>query len=219
MTCQPANIKYPAFKALDGKRVVLASSSPRRISLFNRMGLIFDVKPSKWEEDLDKSAYPSPINYCQATCLKKGQIVRDLTINDPIAPSLIVSSDTVVLCEGQVYEKPVDHADAVRMLLHFRGKTIQPVSAVSILYRVAPGVYKERSFVEETLMHMEESYDQDMIQAYLETGEGMDMSGAFSYLGAGFLMIKGITGCFYNTIGFPCSRFYKEFAQISEMIV
>jgi septum formation protein len=58
-----------------------------------------------------------------------------------------------------------------------------------------------------------------MIAAYLDTGEGMFYSGALSYQGAGFLLVRGIDGCFYNLKGFPAPRFYQEYAKIAHLIV
>ncbi|PJF18669.1 hypothetical protein PSACC_01510 [Paramicrosporidium saccamoebae] len=204
----PDAVKYPAFHVLQGKRVILASASPRR-------GLSFEVVPSNFEEDYDKANYDSPTAYCSATCLKKAQIVLEKTIDTE--PSLIISSDTIVVCEGAIYEKPMDRNDAVQILSAISGKTVDVITAVTMFYLQKDGTYKEVSFDESTEMYMDQ-YGQDMIDAYLDTGEGMGFSGAFSYQGAAFLMIKGITGCFYNAIGFPVSRFYREFLKISNQV-
>lgn len=214
----PSSVHYPAFACLEGKRVILASTSPRRIEMFNRMGLKFDVLPSNFEENYVKANFKSPAAYCAATCLKKGQVVRDMTARENDAPALIVSSDTIVVCEGEIFEKPVDHADAVRMLTQASGKDIEVITAVAIFYRTATGAYGRVSFEETTIMHMD-NYGLDMIEAYLATGEGMGNSGALTYQGASFLMVRGISGCLYSLIGFPAPRFHREVLKISHLLV
>jgi septum formation protein len=116
-----------------------------------------------------------------------------------------------------IYEKPVNRQDAFRMLSELRGNTIQVISAVSIFYRTTSGM-RERCFEDITEMHMHE-YDDEMINAYLDTDGGVGFSGSLAYQGAAFLMVKGISGCFYNLIGFPAPRFYQEFTKISHQIV
>jgi septum formation protein len=176
------------------------------------------VVPSNFEEDYEKSTFPNPTAYCSATCAQKAKIVLEKTIHDANPPSLVISSDTIVVCDGIIYEKPMDRTDAVRILTAISGKTVDLVTAVTMLFRKNDGSYEDVSFEETTEMYMEE-YGSDMIDAYLNTGESwMGFSGAFSYQSAALLMITGITGCFYNAIGFPCSRFYKEFKKISSRV-
>lgn len=216
------SVLYPAFECLKGKRLILASSSPRRIELFNRMGLCFEVIASNFEEDYDKSTFATPTAYCAATCLCKGESVKQATVTatteDHKAPSMIVSSDTIVVCDGTILEKPVDRADAVRMLAQVSGKDIEVVTAVTIFYRTAPGQYEKVCFEETSVMHMME-YGMDMIEAYLNTGEGMDHSGALAYQGAAFLMVKSISGCLYSLIGFPAARFHQQVLAIASQII
>ena len=210
-------VKYPAFQSLKGMRIILASTSPRRIELFTRMGLDFEIFPSNFEEDYEKSLYPSPTAYSAATCLRKAQIVHEATMNDSKTPSLIVSSDTIVVCNNMIYEKPTDRQDAFRMLSELRGNTIQVITAVSIFYRTIKGM-QEHCFEDITEMFMH-NYNDEMINAYLDTGDGVGFSGALAYQSAAFLLVKGINGCFYNLIGFPAPRFYQEFIKISNQIV
>lgn len=217
------NAMYPAFRHLQGKRVILASTSPRRIDLFTRMGLDFQVVPSNFEEDYDKARFPNQETYCAATCLRKGEIVLQNTRNDSTPPSLIVSSDTIVVgSDGEIYEKPIDRQDAVRMLSNLSGTTIKVITAATIIYRTGTDTFQTTSFTEITEMHME-SYDlatiDAVIEGYIAKGEGLSYSGALSYQGSAFMLVKGITGCFYNLIGFPAPRFYQEITTIINKIL
>lgn len=218
----PAVVRFPAFRCLEGKRLILASASPRRIDIFNRMGLRVDVVPSNFEEDFAKADFASPAAYCAATSRRKGEIVKELTTADATtaaaaAPAMIVSSDTIVVHAGEIFEKPIDRVDAVRMLARFCGRDIEVITAVTIFYRTAAGEYERASFEESAIMHMAE-YGQDMIDAVLDTGDGMNHAGALAYQGSALLMVKGITGCHYNLIGFPAPRFYQEMLRIAPLI-
>lgn len=224
---------YPAFNCLRNKRVVLASTSPRRIELFRRMGLNFEIIPSNFSEDFDKVNFPSARNYCEATCREKGETVLERLLKQPAKSpvSLLVSSDTIVVHKEQIFEKPVDRMDAIRMLRELNGKTVQVFTAVCIFYLASLSEnndnhsnlmltrknYEMVSFVEETKMHMA-NYDDSMIEAFLDQGQGMDHSGGLAYQGAAFLLVNSIDGCFYNLIGFPAARFYQEFKAIAPYI-
>ena len=89
--------------------------------------------------------------------------------------------------------------------------------AVMIIYQSADGSFKNVSFDEITEMVMVEM-SEALIDSYISRGEGMDHSGALSYQGGAFLLVKSIHGCFYNLIGFPASRFYQELAKIQDLI-
>lgn len=210
-------ISYPGFANLSGKRVVLASTSPRRRELFDRMGFNYEIVPSNFAEDLAHSAYADATAYCMATCKGKSDAVLEALKNDLVAPSVIVSADTIVECNGSIYEKPSDRQDAGRMLRELSGNVIRVITAVFIRYRNANGQYETISFDEVTEMSMAD-LDATLIEAYLEQGQGMDHSAALSYQGAAFLLVSSINGCFYNLIGFPAPRFYKEMTFISHLI-
>lgn len=214
-------LAWPAFECLRGKRVVLASSSPRRVEMFYRMGLDFEVIPSAFSEDLDKSSFPDATAYCQETCRRKGEMVlQSLLDSEPSSPrpTLVVSADTIVVSpQGEICEKPADKDDAVRMLSSMAGGTILVVTAVTMFLARPDGSYTEISFKDTTEMYMNQ-YDERAIEAYLATGEGMGHSGALAYQGAAFLMVNGINGCFYNLVGFPAPKFQIEFSKASHLL-
>lgn len=216
---------YPAIKKLGTKRVILASTSPRRKELFDRLGINYEVIPSGFAEDLEKSSYSSPAAYSAATCKQKAeQVLMKTTTMDPVnSPSLIVSADTIVVCNGIVYEKPLDRKDAKRMLMEISGKVIQVVTAVTVIYRTSHedgkvDEYKTIEFDETTEMSMVEM-NEELIESYLELGQGMDHSGALSYQGGAFILVARVNGCFYNLIGFPATRFYQILSSIQDLIV
>lgn len=214
-------LEWPAFECLKGKRVVLASSSPRRVEMFHNMGLNFEVIPSAFAEDLDKSSFPDAIAYCQETCRRKGEMVlQSLLDSDPQSPrpTVVVSADTIVVSPyGEICEKPDGKDDAVRMLTSMSGGTTLVVTAVTMFLARPDGSYTEVSFKDTTEMFMGQ-YDGRAIEAYLATGQGMGNSGALAYQGAAFLMVNGINGCFYNLVGFPAPKFQIEFSKVSHLL-
>ncbi len=217
---------FPTFTLLSGKRVVLASTSPRRRELFDRMAIEYDIVGSGFAEDLPHADYATPAAYSAATCLEKARSVLRATLEDSSkpAPSLIVSADTIVECNGRIYEKPADRADAGRMLRELSGQVLDVVTAVSLAFRVRVSPkpceddYEWLCFDDYTAMDME-ILDEATIEAYLAAGQGMDHSAALSYQGAAFLMVRAVRGCFYNLIGFPAARFYRELTAIAPRIV
>lgn len=174
----------------------------------------FEVQASGFNEDLDRSQFPTPEEYCVATCLGKAELVRDRTMNDARRPVLIVSSDTIMASEGKIYEKPIDRSDGVRMLREISGKTIQVITAVTMIYSTRTGGHECHSFHDVSDLIMDH-YGLDMINAYLDTGSGMDHSCALALSEECILMVKGIRGCYHNLIGFPATKFYREFLKIA----
>lgn len=165
---------------------------------------------------MDKSSFPSALAYCQETCLQKARCVGERFRTSEA--KLIVSADTIVVGpEDIIYEKPADKADMVRMLNLFRGQTIKVITTVTILHRQATDEpFAEHSFDETSLMHMA-NYDDQMINDYLATGQGLDHSGALAYQGSALLLVNSIEGCFYNLIGFPAARFFQELKTLLKL--
>merc|ERR1712154_517011 len=97
---------------LNAQKNVLASSSPRRKLILENIGLKFDVVPSTFEENLDKSKY-QPHEYVVETARHKtAEVAARLALTEPL-PDLIIGADTVVSQGKEIFEKPKDRQDAV----------------------------------------------------------------------------------------------------------
>uniref|UniRef100_A0A224Z3W3 Maf protein n=1 Tax=Rhipicephalus zambeziensis TaxID=60191 RepID=A0A224Z3W3_9ACAR len=125
----------PLLCALDKKRIVLASASPRRREILNMLGFRYDVVASNFEENLDKSAFASPAEYCVRTAEGKARDVARVLQekNEPV--DLVIGADTIVVKGNMLYEKPKDSSDAERMLNELSGQGHIVQTGVALIYR------------------------------------------------------------------------------------
>eukprot|EP00897_Mesotaenium_endlicherianum_P004446 jgi/Mesen1/4029/ME000212S03048 len=184
-------------------RLVLASASPRRSELLRAIGLNPEVVPSSFEENLDKASFSGP-----GDAGKGG------------APLLIVAADTIVELDGLIMEKPRDEADAFSMLRTLSGRRHRVYTGVALLLPSSSSprpAEKDaatlRLFDECTEVEFGKLEDADL-WAYIATGQPMDKSGAYGIQGLGGSMVRGITGCYFNVMGFPLHRFGAEVKQL-----
>ena len=217
---QPAQTTLPLLRKL-GVQFVLASASPRRKELLEQcLQVTPRVAPSSFAEDLDKKAYRTAAAYCAATARCKGQDVVDRGLVEPSSSGetqVIISADTIVVCgcHDVILEKPTDKADAMRMLSLLAGKqhTVHTAVALFVRHSTSPTFSLECEFVESTLVKFNELTSMD-IEAYVDANEVMDKAGSYGIQGAGALLVRTVSGCFYNVMGLPVSRLSAELAKI-----
>ncbi len=195
-----------------GYRVVLASASPRRKEILANSRLpSLEIVPATCEENLDRLAYADrPWQYAVDTAALKARDVFDKLKGESSERRLVViGSDTVVALDGVIYGKPKDTEDAVRMLKTFSGKEHHVYSGVCLLTKDGDSVLK-REFYESTAVRFA-SLDDAVIRGYVATGEPMDKAGGYGIQAVGGTLVEGISGDFYNVMGFPLHRFCVEF--------
>lgn len=204
---------------LRAARLVLASGSPRRKEILNDiLGLDVRVVPSTFAEDLDKSTF-TPEGYVQENARIKAREVWKQLCGDADAPDLVIGGDTVVSLEDSILEKPRDREHALAMLGSLSGSTHKVFSGVAVVYR-EPGAAADAEpqqlvFAEETSVTFA-TLSAATIEAYVDSGEPMDKAGGYGIQAAGGQFVSGISGCFYNVMGFPMHRFATELGQLLE---
>uniref|UniRef100_A0A0B6Z6B4 Uncharacterized protein n=1 Tax=Arion vulgaris TaxID=1028688 RepID=A0A0B6Z6B4_9EUPU len=213
----------PIIHVLNAQKIILASSSPRRKQLLENIGLKFDVLSSTFEENLDKSKY-TPSEYVLETArLKTQEVAEKLRVSGSL-PDLLIGADTVVSQDNEIFEKPRDKSDAVRILSCLNGKSHTVFTGVVIFVpahsKVLPmgttalnASYRYTGFVESTDVYMQEM-SPEIIHSYIETGEPMDKAGAYGIQVIGGTLVEKIHGDFFNVMGFPVPRFSKELLAI-----
>jgi septum formation protein len=205
----------PFLSDLLQRRIVLGSSSPRRLGIFKeQLGLTnVAVTPSTFEENLDKRLY-SPIDYVQSTCLGK---TYELLSRTPALLhtdlDILVCADTIIEHEGLILEKPNDGTAAVEMLKSLSGKEHYVHTCVSI-----STINLTINFTETTTVTFDEMTEKS-IRCYVETGESFDKAGGYGYQSGAASFVRSITGCYYNVVGFPVNRFARELVALLEMEV
>jgi len=199
---------------LASKRIILASGSPRRRDLLEKLGLDFEVEPSTYDESqLNVSDFASPAGLVEALAYEKAaEVVRrlDRTVD---APHLVIGADTVVTLDGQVFGKPADKRDAVSMLSKLSGRTQQVYTGVAILRRLDYRRWSTDKFYEVTAVTMD-TLTPDIIHGYVATGEPMDKAGAYGIHALGGTLVSGIEGDFYNVVGLPVHQFCRHLYQL-----
>ena len=181
--------------------LVLASKSPRRADLLEVAGIPFVVEPAPdVEAELAASLtelHDRPHEYAMILASAKARAVAETDTN-----RLVLGSDTIVLIDGDILEKPVDEEDAKRLLARLSGRRHTVISAIALCGGKAgmPGI----TAYEETEVEFL-PLDKDTISRYVATGEPMDKAGAYGIQGYGALMVRGIHGCYFNVMGLPLS--------------
>lgn len=205
----PPTLELPALTLLRNKRVILASQSPRRKQLLSQIGLTnLEVIPSKFAEDLPKTA--SPFEYVLATATAKAMAVyKQEADNDNTAePGLIIAADTIVVhASGEILEKPRSEAEHISMLRSLRESGKHRVyTAVALMMPLAsardPG-YALETGTEETVVRFDREVTDELLMAYVRTREGADKAGGYGIQGTGAVLVEGIEGSFDNVVGLP----------------
>ncbi|RWS12810.1 N-acetylserotonin O-methyltransferase-like protein [Dinothrombium tinctorium] len=221
----------PIREILSKQRIVLASSSPRRVDILKNIGLHFEVIPSQFEEELEKDSFSHPCEYVKENAKQKAIEVWTRLAAGGEKPDLVIGGDTVVTIDESICEKPKDEQHAFAILKKLSGQKHTVFTGVALVTKplsegdggnCSSGTDGERSatnsnsneyvvttFHEATDVIMCEMSD-NVINAYIKTGEPMDKAGAYGIQGIGGTLIEGIRGDFYNVMGFPVHRFCKE---------
>lgn len=183
--------------------MILASQSPRRISLMREAGFDVRVIPADIDESMLENETPAALVERLAR-LKATRAAR----KDAEPGELVVAADTVVALDGTVLGKPVDEQDAERMLARLSGKTHEVATGVCIARGGAPDTAE--SFVSTTRVTFYPLTESE-IRAYVTTGEPMDKAGSYGIQGiGGRLLVKGIEGDFYTVVGLPIAQVVRR---------
>lgn len=184
------------------KEIVLASASPRRKQLMAQAGFEFEVCVSDKEE---KKGQWSPEETVMKLSRQKALDVAAKYEEDCI----IIGADTVVACDAQILGKPVDEADAMRMLQLLQGRTHQVYTGVTII-EGASGNRTVTTFAERTDVTMYPVSDRAILD-YIQTKEPMDKAGAYGIQGRAAVFVKSIQGDYNNVVGLPVAAIWQYF--------
>ena len=175
--------------------IILASQSPRRRELLERMGLAgFRVVSPDVDEHMEEDLPPAQL-VCRLS-QRKARAVREQVGDE----GLIIAADTVVALDGAVLGKPADELAAFKMLSTLSGVRHQVYTGLTVLRGG-----EEHTEYEVTDVSFRE-LTQGEIEDYIRTGEPMDRAGAYGIQGYGALFISGIQGDYYNVMGLPVCR-------------
>jgi septum formation protein len=175
--------------------LILASASPRRRELLAQAGYLFEVQASSVDES--RRSGEDAIRFATRLAREKAQEVFALR-QSSADPTLVLGADTVVVCDGEILGKPVDAADATRMLLLLSGRTHHVVTGVAVV----AGELLVEVAAEVTQVTVRTLSPQE-IADYVVGGEPMDKAGAYAIQGYAARWIPRISGCYFNVVGLP----------------
>ena len=188
---------------MNGIKIILASASPRRKELLTQIGVKFEIMISDKETDIDSS---NPVKACEKQAMQKALDIEEKAALKYREDYIIVAADTIVALEDTILGKPKDKEDARLMLEKISGKKHKVYTAVCVFNS---RLKTHKSFVEETAVEVAELSKED-IDFYLSKDEAYDKAGAYAIQGLFSRYIVGIEGDYYNVMGLPVGRVYRE---------
>ena len=185
---------------LNKYHIILASNSPRRKELLEGLDLEFEVRVLPGIDETYPLTLPAAEIPLYIAKEKADEYRSQLTDKD-----LLITADTVVILGEDVLGKPVDNQDAFRMLRLLSGKTHQVVTGVCIITNL-----RQSQFSVSTDVSFDELSDSE-IEYYIKTYSPMDKAGAYGIQEwIGHVAVSSLNGSYFNVMGFPVQRIYKE---------
>ncbi len=182
---------------INGK-VVLASSSDRRKTLLNRIGIKYTAMPSKLNEN--NYNFDNPIELVEGLAFAKASEVADF-----VEDALIISADTIVVFDDKILGKPKDKEDAFQMLKMLSNNKHQVYTGLAVILTDNQMHYIGH---DKTEVFIREIGDRE-IERYINTGEPMDKAGSYAIQGKGGIFVEKIIGSFFTVMGLPIHQLSK----------
>ena len=189
---------------LEKYKVILASGSPRRRELMAGLGVNYEVRILP---DVDES-YPDTLQV-EEIPLYIAKEKADAYIPMMQPDELIITADTIVWLDGKVLGKPRDREDALQMLRTMSGRTHKVFTGVCITT-----TDWQRSFTAQTEVRFA-TLSEDEIIYYVDNFKPMDKAGAYGVQEwIGFIGVENISGSYYNIMGLPVQKLYRELLKV-----
>ncbi len=185
------------------KKIILASTSPRRKELFAKLRLPFITEAPDYEEDMTLKIPPLKL----AKVLSSG---KALSVAKNHKSGIIIGADTFVVLNNKLLGKPKSEADARWMLSSLSGKRVDILTGLTII-DVAHN--KKVSLTDVTKVYIKKLSSSE-INNYIASGEPMDKAGAFAIQELGAVLIKRIEGDFMGSLGLPLFTLAKELKKM-----
>lgn len=182
-----------------GKKIILASNSPRRKELLAGLGIDFVIETCSTKEEYDES---TPQEMIPSTLSE----VKSFGFHRPLAPDeILITSDTLVLCEGIVMGKPHSREEAIEMLRHLSGKDHKVITAITLRDSTKHSTSSDMATVHFKPLSTEE------IEHYVDNFRPFDKAGAYGIQEwIGYIGIDRIDGSYFTIMGLPVHLVYQE---------
>ena len=192
------------FDNLKKYKVILASNSPRRKELLAGLGVDYEVRTLP---DVDES-YPETLQGADIPLyIAKEKADAYVAMMQP--GELMITADTIVWLDGKVLGKPQDKEDALQMLRTMSGRTHEVFTGVCITT-----TDWQRSFTAQTEVRFA-TLSEEEIAYYVDNFQPMDKAGAYGVQEwIGFIGVENISGSYYNIMGLPVQKLYRELLKV-----
>lgn len=181
--------------------VILASQSPRRSELLKMLGFEFNIIPSTKEEPKPEQ-FQNAISYVINCADMKA---ADVAKKQPSA--LVIGSDTIVVCDGEILLKPQNKKQAMDMLHKLSGRSHEVITAVAV--KVGNNEISFHETTEVTFFDLPESW----IDAYTDTDDPYDKAGAYGIQTLSGLFVEKINGDYHSVVGLPVARLARKLSD------
>lgn len=175
-------------------KIILASSSPRRKALLKKLGLKFQIIPSKIKERLPKTSKNPKELAAKIALLKAKEVAKK------IKSGIIIGADTIVVLNKRIIGKPKDYKDALRILSILSGTTQYVITGIAI---IDAQTKKTKIAAVSTKVKMKKMTPEQI--SYFAK-KHIDKAGAYAVQEKGDLFIEQIEGSFSNVVGLPVEK-------------
>jgi septum formation protein len=187
-------------------RIILASASPRRKELLGGLGFTFEVRPVHAEETWPAELKGKEIAEYLAE-LKADGYTSPLAEND-----LLITADTIVWCEGKIFNKPAGFDEGMKMLRSLSGRVHEVFTAVCLSTSTS-----RTCFCDASKVYFRKLSDEE-IAHYLTNYKPYDKAGGYGVQDwIGYIAIERIEGSFYNVMGLPVKLLYEELMHLAKL--
>lgn len=191
---------------LQNRKIILASASPRREQLISGLDIDFVVElngdvDEVWDQSIDPVKVPEYLSL-----LKSKGFGRELRSDE-----ILITADTMVLCNGEILGKPADRDDAVKILMKLSGNKHTVITGVTLRSNE-----KVKNFCATTHVWFRDLNIQE-IEYYIDNYKPYDKAGAYGAQDwIGFVAIEKIEGSYFNVMGLPVQKLYTELSRFTE---
>ena len=188
------------------KRIILASTSPRRKELLAKTGLSFEIIPGDYEEDMTLPMPPHDL----AKHLSKGKALSVAENHEGI----IIGADTFIVLDDKVLGKPHTKEKAKETLSMMRGREHSVVTGFTLIDTDSMTIISDIS--EGKVLFR--NYSDDEMNAYIETGEPLERAGAYAIQGGGAAFVEKVEGDYDGIVGLPVKDIVEALRKFGVVI-
>jgi septum formation protein len=190
--------------ARESPRLVLASSSPQRRAILERLGVSFAVRPA----DCPEIEQGNPGEVALENALRKARAVHE-----PGTAEVVLGCDTLVALEGMIHGKPRDEREARATLKRLSGVTHEVLSGVAVLFRREGSEIGQRTVVARTAVTFR-TLDEELLDWSLASGEWRGRAGGYAIQGTGAALVRKVEGDYENVVGLPLASLLDIYPEL-----